>query len=405
MHSMKLPATSRPSLDPAAFVQSGAGDLRIGPILAIPTVLRELGARPQTAFNRAGVPLAWFRDANARLPIETAGRLLQECARLTDRPHFGLLVGERFELAHLGPLGEQMRHSPNVGSALRSLLLHLHLHDRGAAPLLLQPEPGIALLGYSVYRHATPGTELIYDAALAIGCRTLQALCGRQFAPMAVQFAYRRPSRTAVYRRMLGAPVLFDAEVAGIVFASTWLARPIEGADTVRHRALTRALQQAHAAMPLSLGEQVELVLHQMLLGGHGHADAVAHAFGISQRTLRRRLEAEDKSFQRLVNRTRYELACQLLRNTQLSVAHIAAALQYADVNAFTRAFGGWARCSPTVWRHAERSDPLSATRQQRGDSARRAPDAPVAGAGASAYPGPASAAQAPAPRRARRPS
>lgn len=359
----KLPATSRPSSASAAFVQSGAGDIRIGPILAIPAVLRELGVRPQKAFTRAGVPMALFRDPNARLPIESAGRLLQECARLTDSPHFGLLVGGRFQLADLGPLGEQMRHCPTVGSALRSLLLHLHLHDRGAAPLLLQPEPEIALLGYSVYRHATPGTELIYDAALAIACRILQTLCGSRFAPMAVQFAYRRPARTAVYGRLLRAPVLFDAEVAGIVFATTWLAQPIEGADHQRHQALTQALQRAHAAGPLSLGEQVELVLHQMLLSGYGHADAVAHSFGMSQRTLRRRLEAEGKSFQQLVNRTRHELACQLLRNTQLSVAHIATALQYADVNAFTRAFGGWARCSPTAWRHAAWCDEAVVTR------------------------------------------
>lgn len=338
----------------AAFVQSGAGDLRIGPILAIPALLRELGARPQTAFARAGVPMALFRDPDARLSIESTGRLLRECVRLTDRPHFGLLVGGRFDLAGLGPLGELMRHAPTVGDALRSLLLHLQLHDRGAAPLLLQPEPDMALLGYSVYRHATPGTELIYDAALAIGYRILVALCGSSFAPLQVQFAYRQPARTAAYGRLFRAPVLFDAEVAGVVFASDWLSRPIEGADAARHRVLTQALQQARSAGSLSLGEQVALVLHQMLLSGHGHADAVAHLFGISQRTLRRRLEAEGQGFQALINRARYELACQLLQNTGLSIAHIAAALQYADANAFSRAFHGWARCSPTTWRHRQ---------------------------------------------------
>jgi AraC-like DNA-binding protein len=77
----------------------------------------------------------------------------------------------------------------------------------------------------------------------------------------------------------------------------------------------------------------------------------VAQQFGISQRTLRRKLDAEGKSFQALVNRTRHELACQLLRNTQLPVTHIAAALQYADANAFSRAFRQWTQSSPTAWR------------------------------------------------------
>jgi AraC-like DNA-binding protein len=345
------PPLPRPAA--AAFVQSGAGDIRIGPILAIPQVLQALGVEPKAAFERAGVAPALFHDPDARMPLEAAGRLLRECARLADCPHFGLLVGERFSLDGLGPLGELMRHSPNVGSALRSLLLHLQLHDRGAAPLLLQPGRDTALLGYSVYRHATPGTELIYDAALAIGQRILLGLCGPGFVPLAAQFSCRRPARTAAYRRVFRAPVAFDAELTGIAFASSWLSRPIAGADAGRHEALTRTLRQAQAAGPLSLGEQVELVLHQMLLSGHGTAEAVAHNFGFSQRTLRRRLDAEGRSFQALVNRARHELACQLLRNTQLAVTHIAAALQYADANAFTRAFHRWAGCSPTAWRAA----------------------------------------------------
>jgi AraC-like DNA-binding protein len=351
------PGPQLPLRTSTAFVQSGSGDIRIGPIVAIPRVLQALGARPQTAFARAGVPLSLFRDPDARLQLESAGRLFAECARLTDCPHFGLLVGQRFSLDRLGPLGELMRCSPNVGSALRSLLLHLQLHDRGAAPLLLQPERDTAMLGYSVYRYATPGTELIYDAALAIGHRILSDLCGAAFVPLAVQFSYRRPARIAVYRRVFRAPVDFDAEVTGVVFASSWLARPIAGADAGRHEALTLALQQAQATGPLSLGEQVELVLHQMLLSGHGTAEAIARLFGFSQRTLRRRLDAEGRSFQALVNRTRHELACQLLRNTQLPVTHIAAALQYADANAFTRAFHQWAGCSPTAWRADARDD------------------------------------------------
>jgi len=116
------PSPRLPPRDAAALAQSEAGDIRIGPILAIPQVLQALHARPQTAFDRAGVPLALFQDPDTRLPLEVAGRLFAECALLTDCPHFALLVGERFSLDGLGPLGELMRHSPTVGAALRSLL-------------------------------------------------------------------------------------------------------------------------------------------------------------------------------------------------------------------------------------------------------------------------------------------
>jgi hypothetical protein len=164
---------------------------------------------------------------------------------------------------------------------LRSLLLHLQLHDRGAAPLLLQTERNTSVLGYSVYRHFTPGAEFIYDVAVTIGHRILQGLCGPDFVPQTVQFSYRRPARTTPYRQLFQAPLNFDAEVSGLVFASTWLARPIEGANPERHRALTLALQQAQASGPLSLGGQVERgaasAVAQWPWHGRGRGAAVWH--------------------------------------------------------------------------------------------------------------------------------
>jgi hypothetical protein len=81
---------------------------------------------------------------------------------------FGLLAGARFDLGGLGPIGRLMRNEATVGDALRSLVLHLHLHDRGATLLLLAPEPGSALLGYSIYNHDMPAIGQAYDAVVAM---------------------------------------------------------------------------------------------------------------------------------------------------------------------------------------------------------------------------------------------
>jgi AraC-like DNA-binding protein len=101
----------------------------------------------------------------------------------------------------------------------------------------------------------------------------------------------------------------------------------------------------------MSFAEQVEGVLPQMLLSGTASTEAIARLFAIHARTLRRRLEAEGKNLQQLINQTRFELAQQLLDNTGLSVSAIATALRYDDPNAFSRAFRNWANVSPTQWR------------------------------------------------------
>ena len=334
-----------------ALSGSGPGDVRIGPILAIPAVLTERGVDPEVVFARVGIDLRLFQDPESRLSLTAVGGLLDVCAAVTACPHFGLLVGARFALKGLGPLGDLMRSAATVGDALGILLRHLHLHDRGAAPVLLAGDSASVVLGYSIARHGTPGSARIYDAAIAIAYRILSELCGVFFRPLQVQFSYGRPSRTAPYGRLFRSGVAFDADLSGIVFAASWLTKPIESADAGYHSRLERTFQDAEAGGPMRFGERVESMLHQQLLSGATRAGAVARQFAISERTLRRQLKEEGTSLQQLINRTRYELARQLLDNTGLTVSAIAAALHYPDPNVFSRAFRNWAKCSPTQWR------------------------------------------------------
>ena len=81
----------------------------------------------------------------------------------------------------------------------------------------------------------------------------------------------------------------------------------------------------------MSFAERVEGVLHQTVLSNTASVDAVARLFGISERALRRRLNEEGKNLMQLVNAARFELARQLLDNTDLPTSEIAAALQYTD--------------------------------------------------------------------------
>jgi AraC-like DNA-binding protein len=328
-----------------------AGDVRIGPLMAIPDMLTELGVAPRRAFTRAGTSLRLFRNPESRIPFGTLAHLLTVCADMTGCGHFGLLVGERFRLQALGEIGHLMRNSATVGEALRALLLHLHLHDRGAVPVLLELAPSSVLLGYSAYGQGASSTAQIYDAAIAIGYRSLQELCGPSWLPTCVQFPHVRPTDAGAFRRVFRTRLLFDAAACGVVFASSWLEQPIAGTDPELRRMLNRAIARAKEQAAMSFAEQVECALPQFVLNGATSADDVARFFGIHQRTLRKRLHADGTHLQKLVDQTRFGLARQLLMDTKLPVMEIAAALRYSDPNVFSRAFRNWAGASPRQWR------------------------------------------------------
>jgi AraC-like DNA-binding protein len=334
------------------------GDIRVSPLLAIPALLAAKGVDPAPGFVRAGVDLRLFDRPDNRISFESAGRLLAVCADLTDCRHFGLLLGERFDLTGLGPIGELMRQSACVGEALQALMRYFHLHDRGAAPILLTPDRSTALFGYSIFRHDLEGMVQIHATAIAVGFKFLRELCGSGFAPLRVQFAHGRPRSVAPYGRLFRSALAFDADMSAIVFDSGWLSRPLEGADPAARRRLQHEILEAEALGPISFGERVESALHQLVLSGDASSETVAALFELHERTLRRLLQEEGKSLRDLVSRTRGALARQLLSNTTLPVSDIAAALHYDDANAFSRAFRGWTGLSPTQWRLRYSPDP-----------------------------------------------
>lgn len=353
MPSPLVPRSTRSlqPLRPSPFAQSSRGQVRAGPLAAIPDLVQELGASPRRVFASAGVSLREFRQPDTRLDLDRIARLLQEATRQTARPDFAMMAGLRFSIQGLGPIGELMQHSTTVGDALRSLVLHLHLHDLGAAPVLLSIDDRTALLGYSVYRFGVQALDLVYDSSTGIIFRILDALCGPDFHARAIQVSARGESRRALYKQHFGCAVRFDSGVSGVVFSSYWLERPIAGADPVKRSALENRLAEAEARSPMTFGQRAETVLQQMLLCGSATAPAMAALFGISERSMRRRLAAEGTSLRELLNRGRLDLACQMLGYTELAVGDIALALQYRDANAFSRAFRSRAGCTATQWR------------------------------------------------------
>ena len=330
---------------------ASTAEVRIGPVGAIPELLRKFGVVPSLPFLRAGVPFSMFNNPENKIAFEALGRLLSECSAATDRADFGLLVGERFGLEGLGAIGYLMRNSTTVGEALRALLLHLYLHDRGAVPILINLDESCVLLGYSIYRHGTPGTTQLYDVAIAIGYRALREICGASWKPLRVQLSHFRPKDLRHYRRLLGPNIRFDAEISGIVFESSWLEHAIVGADPNLHELIMQAIEQARANSSMCFADLVRGALQQMVLGGTSSAENVALLFGIHERTLRKRLTADSTSFKQLLGETRFELAKQLLESTEVPLSEIAAALHYADAAVFSRAFRGWSNTSPSEWR------------------------------------------------------
>jgi AraC-like DNA-binding protein len=186
----------------------------------------------------------------------------------------------------------------------------------------------------------------------------MRALCGPDWLPREVRLAHRRPANVQPFRRFFQAPLQFDAEQDALVMSSHWLKRRLPGADAGLQRLLQSQIDALEAEHGDDFPEQVRSVLRTGLLTGHAGADQVASLFSMHSRTLARHLSACGTSFKQLADEGRFEIARQMLRNTSLDMGQIAAALDYADMSSFTRAFRRWTGTTPAAWRakQADRS-------------------------------------------------
>jgi AraC-like DNA-binding protein len=185
----------------------------------------------------------------------------------------------------------------------------------------------------------------------------MRGLCGPGWRPIEARFDHRRPDDVRPFRRFFAAPLQFDAEQSALVFSSDWLRFRLPDTDAELVRLLRRqldALQSEHAD---DFPEQVRRVLATALLTGHAGADQVAALFAMHSRTMNRRLQAFGVSFQGLVDEGRYAIARRMLEHSSLEVSEIAAALDYADASAFTRAFRRWSGTTPAAWRARQALD------------------------------------------------
>lgn len=337
-----------------------AADLRAAPLLPVPALLREFGVDPAAVLMGAAFDPRWLADADNRIAFDAAGRLLDACAHATGCAHFGLLAGQRLDESALGAVGTLVRHGETVGAALHDLVLYLHLHDRGAVPVMLNLGPTRTAIGYAIYRRDTPGRAQIVDGAIAVVFQILRRLCGPQWRPSEVMFAHRAPTDKAPFSRFFGAPLRFDAEFSAVVFASRWLAQPIPGADPAVRAALTAALRAAARRDARPLAEQVRRALHSTaFVDGLSAAPQMAALFGLHERQLRRLLRQEGASFRQITGETRLAVVQQLLGDTRLPLPEIAAALHYSDVTSLSRAFKQWTGQRPASWRATRQDDTL----------------------------------------------
>jgi AraC-like DNA-binding protein len=151
-----------------------------------------------------------------------------------------------------------------------------------------------------------------------------------------------------------GCEVVFAAPFDRVVFDEKELALPFRTHDGAALARLVPALDAAlgeRQAVGGPFVDEVRVAIARQMYGGRPSVGKVARELHLSARTLQRRLEEMETSFQAQLDDVRQKTARRLLANTDLDAVEVAFFLGFEEPNSFARAFRGWEGTTPARWR------------------------------------------------------
>lgn len=348
--SAPLPPSGIDIVSCAAESPSRTGTVRVAGLTGFVDLVSELGGDAAHLIAACGLTRETLANPDNIIPFGLGARLLHLAAAELGCPHFGMLLGQRQDLALLGPIGFLMQHSPDVRSALANLLRYMHLHVEGANARLVVRE-GLVEFSYRILIPGVLGAEQVYGVCMANEFRFMQLLCGRDWRPAAVHFCFRAPPDEAPFRSFFGAPVRFDQPASAVVFPEQYLDRRISSADPALGDILQRYVSQIESRHSGDFAGQLRSVIRTLLPTGSCTADRVAGLFAMHRRTLHRLLSADGTTFEQVMDTMRQEIAVQMLEQSDMKLALLADMLGYNELSSFNRAFRRWTGSSPSEWR------------------------------------------------------
>lgn len=322
--------------------------------------LQAIGAEPAEVLRPLGLGSALADDGENWLPHAMSDALWRvACERMG--PALPLQLAEHLPHERCGHLGAMAVRASTTGAALGRLSRYYGLLS-SATRYHVQPHGREVLVRTELFGQRPPGVET-FAVALTLGLIRREAVGEVEVREVWLTQPRGSAALVAAYERGFAAPVRFGQAIAGYLLDPKTLGCAMRRADPLVGDLLEGYAEcqlQAQAIAPLSARLRAELLArsHDEL-----RAPQVARALGISERAMRRGLEAEGTSLRRELDAVLRERAIAALRHQPVDA--VAAALGYADAAAFRRAFRRW--CGVTPGDYARSAGSLTDNRRPRG--------------------------------------
>ncbi len=310
-------------------------------------------------------------EKNHQFSAVKYGQLYQKVMVVVQDECFGMMSGDRVQLGSFRLMCLSVIHCDNLYQAsiragefseiCRGFLTRprTEILDNGLARTQMS---GIRLLSPEDFQSlmSAENADKI-RTSLAVWHRFNCWLTGQEIPLESISFSFPCPESFRELVESYPAPIRFDQTFNGFEFDAKYLQdKIVQNAKTLEDflRMAPYHLVIRESAKS-TLANKVRTILSKDVSESMPGAESVASQLNLSFTTLRRRLQLEDTSFQKIKDDCRLEAAIHYLNLPDLSSANIAERLGFDEPSAFFRAFKKWTGLTPGEYRKqmAQQSD------------------------------------------------
>ncbi|MBU3917041.1 AraC family transcriptional regulator [bacterium] len=315
--------------------------------------LKKLVGSTDRIMSGTGLDEKWLQLEHAKITPAQYCRVVLNALKESGDAALGLTIGKKLDLSWYGFWGYALMSSATVFDSIKIAIQFWDLTGELEKVTFKEGKETSAL-------EITPSHPMVRGQVLTFNtekwlCSTnasFSFLVGCQAPWKELRLVYDEPDYGFEYEKIFKCPVQFGCQETQLRFNSTLLKERLimSNTDVAKH-----CTKQCEKALK-ELSESDELIdsIQRLIVNSPGISlklDEISSKLGMSSRSLSRKLNSRDTTYQNILDKTRIGLAKEYLFQTDLSIDQIAELIGFSETTAFRRAFKRWTGSSASEFR------------------------------------------------------
>lgn len=312
-----------------------------------------MGVEAKMIHLHTGIAPDQLEDLDGRVPLERFMKLWKVVTEATQEPALGLKIGEMVDPQNMGAIGLIFLNAPTLEILLQLIKRYIALVAESDS-IEIRPDGKVVHYNYDI---APPYWSIQgIERSLSAGLTILRIFAGEGLLPQEVHFRHKAPDYVDVYKQVFQCPVLFEQDCNALILPKNQLAIKSKHHNPYLWQLLEKQTDKLLEGLEASnsFQKQVRLLIVENLPNGEVTLNWCAEQLHMSRRTLTRKLQQEEVTFQEMLDSTRKGIAIQCLQQPHYSVNDLAFMLGFSEPSSFSRAFKQWTGQPPAAYRQSQ---------------------------------------------------